>query len=165
MWVWSLGWEDPLEKEMVTHSIILASETTWTKEPGGLQPMGLQRVRHYLAIKQQQQQQIYIYIYPIGNWFTNFTTLQKCVMLHLLVKGLVCQFSKLLIFSSLFEYCRPLSVHVWNVVDFLLGIWVLEFCILLKIMTTLTYWNCFNCYFVNILSDTAVKNSSLYFFF
>ena len=45
-WVPSLGWEDPLEKEMGTHSSILAWRIPWTEEPGGLQPMGLQRVRH-----------------------------------------------------------------------------------------------------------------------
>ena len=42
----SLGWEEPLEKEMVIHSSILAWWTPWTEEPGGLQSMGLQRVRH-----------------------------------------------------------------------------------------------------------------------
>ena len=35
-WVWSLGWEDPLEKGMTTHSSILASEIPWTEEPDGL---------------------------------------------------------------------------------------------------------------------------------
>ena len=42
----SLGWEDPLEKEMATHSSIIASRIPWTEEPGRLQSMGLQRVRH-----------------------------------------------------------------------------------------------------------------------
>ena len=42
----SLGWEDPLDKEMATHSGILAWKITWTEEPGGLQSMGLQRVGH-----------------------------------------------------------------------------------------------------------------------
>ena len=41
-WVWSLGWEDTLEKEMATHSSILAWEIPWAEEPGGLQCMGLQ---------------------------------------------------------------------------------------------------------------------------
>ena len=41
-WVQSLGWEDPLEKEMATHSSILAWKISWTKEPGGLQSMGSQ---------------------------------------------------------------------------------------------------------------------------
>ena len=42
----SLGWEDPLEKEMATHSSILAWEIPWTEEPGGLWSIGSQRVRH-----------------------------------------------------------------------------------------------------------------------
>ena len=42
----SLGWEDPLEKEMATHSSILAWRIPWTENPGGLQSMGLQRLRH-----------------------------------------------------------------------------------------------------------------------
>ena len=46
MWVRSLDWEDPLEKEMATHSSILAWEMPGTEEPGGLQSMGLQRVGH-----------------------------------------------------------------------------------------------------------------------
>ena len=47
----SLGWEDPLEKEMATHSSILAWKISWTEEPGGLQSMGLQRVGHDLVTK------------------------------------------------------------------------------------------------------------------
>ena len=46
IWVWSLGWEDPLEKEMVIHSSILAWEIPWTEEPDELQSMGLQKVGH-----------------------------------------------------------------------------------------------------------------------
>ena len=45
-WVQSLGWEDPLEEEIATHSSILAWEIPWTEEPGGLQSMGSQRVGH-----------------------------------------------------------------------------------------------------------------------
>ena len=44
--VLSLGWEDPLEKRMVTQSSILAWRTAWMEEPGGLQSMGMQRVKH-----------------------------------------------------------------------------------------------------------------------
>ena len=44
--VQSLGREDPLEKEMVTHSSLLAWEIPWTEEPGRLQSVGSQRVRH-----------------------------------------------------------------------------------------------------------------------
>ena len=42
-WVQSLGWEDPLEEGMATYYSILAWEIPWTKEPGGLQSMGLQK--------------------------------------------------------------------------------------------------------------------------
>ena len=45
----SLGWEDPLEKGMAAHSIILAWRIPWTEEPGGLQSMGSQRVGHNWA--------------------------------------------------------------------------------------------------------------------
>ena len=41
-----LGWEDPLEEEIATHSSILAWEIPWTEEPGGLQSKGSQRVGH-----------------------------------------------------------------------------------------------------------------------
>ena len=45
-WVRSLGWEDPLEKEIATHSSILAWRIPWTEEPGRLQSMKSQGVRH-----------------------------------------------------------------------------------------------------------------------
>ena len=43
---WSLSWEDPLEEKMATHYRILAWKIPWTEKLGGLQSMGLQRVRH-----------------------------------------------------------------------------------------------------------------------
>ena len=51
--VQSLGLEEPLEDGMATHSRILAWETPRTEEPGGLQSMGSQRVRHDSVTKQQ----------------------------------------------------------------------------------------------------------------
>ena len=45
-WVRSLGWEDPLEKEMATHSSTLAWKIPWTEEPDGLPSMGSQRIGH-----------------------------------------------------------------------------------------------------------------------
>ena len=45
-WVQSLSQEDPLEEGMATHSSILVWRIPWTEEPGGLQSMGLQKVRH-----------------------------------------------------------------------------------------------------------------------
>ena len=52
MWVQSLGWEDPLEKEMATHSSILAWEISRTEEPDRLQSMGSQRAGYDIATKQ-----------------------------------------------------------------------------------------------------------------
>jgi len=51
--VWPLGWKDTLEEEMATHSSILAWEISWTEEIGGLQSMGLERVRHDWACMQK----------------------------------------------------------------------------------------------------------------
>ena len=48
-WVWSLGREDPLEKEMATHSSILAWEIPWTKEPDRLQSLGSQKSQTQLS--------------------------------------------------------------------------------------------------------------------
>ena len=49
MQVWSFNQQDPLEKEMATHSSVFAWKIPWTEEPGGLQSMGLQRAGHYWA--------------------------------------------------------------------------------------------------------------------
>ena len=56
--VQSLGQEDALEKETATHCNILAWKIPWTEESDSLQFMGLQRIGHNLATKQQQQQNI-----------------------------------------------------------------------------------------------------------
>ena len=58
------GWEDPLEKEMATHSSVLAWEIPWTEEPGGLQSTGWQRVRRDLVTKQQTTIWIHIHTCP-----------------------------------------------------------------------------------------------------
>ena len=52
--IWSLGQEDPLEKEKATHFSILAWRIPWTGEPGGLQSMGSQRVGGNWATKQER---------------------------------------------------------------------------------------------------------------
>ena len=63
MQVQSRDQEDPLEKEMATHSSILAWEIPWTEESGGLQYIGSQRLRHDLVTKQQQQQHFLLKYY------------------------------------------------------------------------------------------------------
>ena len=69
-WVQSLAWDDPLEKGKATHSSILAWRIPWIEEPGRLQPMRLQRVRHdwsYLA-------HVYIY-FSFGSLFLFYSIL------------------------------------------------------------------------------------------
>ena len=65
MQVWSLDREDPLEKGMATHSGVLAWRIPWTEEPGGLQSMGSQRVRHDWRDLVCTHACIYIHIYII----------------------------------------------------------------------------------------------------
>ena len=52
--LWTLGWEDPLEKAVTIHSSILAREISWTEKPGGLQSMGLKKSQIWVSTKQQQ---------------------------------------------------------------------------------------------------------------
>ena len=49
-WVRSLGWEDPLEKEMAIHSHFLAWKIPWMEEPGGLQSMGFSRQKYWSGL-------------------------------------------------------------------------------------------------------------------
>ena len=71
MQVRSLGWEDPLEKEMATRSSILAWKIPWTEEPGRLQSMGLQRVENNRAIEHA-----HIHI-PISQYLDNYNDFYK----------------------------------------------------------------------------------------
>ena len=77
--VQSLGREDLLEKEMATHSSILAWRIPWMEVPGRLQSMGLQRIGHNLVTKQQQQKQ-------------PFTYTQTHTQSHLAVRALLSDF-------------------------------------------------------------------------
>ena len=85
MQVWSLGWGEPLEKEMAIHSSILAWEIPWAEEPGGLHSMGSQRVRHNWATKHTC---LYKYIWQ-GKGETFFLIAECCKLLNLKVQ-LLC---------------------------------------------------------------------------
>ena len=88
------GSERSPEKEMATYSVILAWEIPWTEEPGGLQSMGSQRVRHNLVTKQQQQ-------ILINNCFIRWSTFSSLKMVansnfvHFAVLPLVYSFLQL----------------------------------------------------------------------
>ena len=74
----SLGWEDPLEKGMASHSSILAWRSPWTEEPGGLQSMGSQRVRHNWATIISFT---FIPFVPLGSMAYWFFSWPKCFFL------------------------------------------------------------------------------------
>ena len=84
--VWPLGWEDPLEKEMATHSSNLTWKISWMEEPGRLQPMASQRVGHEWAtslslLKMELKYFVIKYRKHIKNWelyntFVNYSAWQ-----------------------------------------------------------------------------------------
>ena len=88
-WIQSLNWEDPLEKEMATHSSILAWEIPWTEEPGRVQSMGLQRVRRDSATKQQQQNQILSYHFLLGIGKITQSFLWQCWLMYTFLKIII----------------------------------------------------------------------------
>ena len=100
-WIRSLGWEDPLEKEMATHSSILAWRIPWTEEPGRLQSIVLQRVRHDWATSLSLS-------FPLG--FTGLISLKS--------KGLSRVFSNTTVWKYQFFGAQTSSwsyshIHTW----------------------------------------------------
>ena len=90
-WVQSLGWEDPLEKEMAIHSSTIAWKIPWTEEPGSLQSMGLQRVGH--------------------NWATSLTYLR----LYLSILGHTWSFSVMNLWNSqMNQWTYKHIIFSWN---------------------------------------------------
>ena len=87
-WVWSLCWEDPLERGMATHSSILAWKIPWTEKPSGLQSMWWQSLGHNWAINTFTLSLIVKLITlcsknVIGMWFV-FGNLLRCALLYFL---------------------------------------------------------------------------------
>ena len=80
-WVWSLGWEDPLEDGMATHSSTLVWKIPWTEEPGRLQFMGLQRVGHDWVTKHSTAQETYLEKYCLFPE-TYSTTAPRCMCMN-----------------------------------------------------------------------------------
>ena len=86
-WVRSLGWEDPLEKEMATHYSVLAWRIPWIEEPGRLQSMGLQRVGHDWATSLSLHSHFIfkLSIVLLSSLFILFLNLQNDHYFHLLL--------------------------------------------------------------------------------
>ena len=81
MWVWSLGWEDPLEQGMATHSSVLAWRIPWTEEPGGLPSTGSQRVRHDWRDLARLHSSFYTYpsVIFVFESFLSFLVIEVCL--------------------------------------------------------------------------------------
>ena len=81
-WVWSLGWGDPLEKGMATHSSIFDQRIPWTEKPGRLQSMGTQRVRHGWVTNTHSLMSfgncVYLVTTPLVNVWNASITLHFC---------------------------------------------------------------------------------------
>ena len=101
-WVRFLGWEDSLEEGMATHSSTPAWRIPWTEEPGGPQSMGLQRVGHDRATKQQTL----IDLTQINESFGSLITFKMVLFIYWLrsgssfLHGLFCSFTEWGLFSS-----------------------------------------------------------------
>ena len=83
-WIQSLGWEDPLEEDMATHSSILAWRIPWTEEPGGLQPMGSQEPNMTERLSSAQHSRFMFNL--VRNFQTNFQV--GCNILKSCQKGI-----------------------------------------------------------------------------
>ena len=112
-WVQFLGWEDPLEKEMATHSSILAWKIPWTKEPGGLQSMGSRRVQHNWACTHT----IYLYLLEItlSAWALAFFHCSN------ITAGLFLYFHLFCLFSGILRERNNLQIYL---VNFTMSIWL-----------------------------------------
>ena len=119
-WVLSLDWEDPLEKEIATHSSILAWEISGTDEPDGPQSMGHKRVERDWVTKQQQP-----HISAIM-WYFYFTSLSmtisrsthvsaNCITSFFLHPLYICITSSLSIHLLMDIYMAPMSWLLWIV--------------------------------------------------
>ena len=102
-WVWSLGWEGPLEKGMATHSSILAWKNLWMKEPGRYSPWGC-RVGHNWATNTEHRDfRLMDFTIVLLHICDNFLLLAQTELLHV-IRTLICNKSMLLFVNR--EMCK-----------------------------------------------------------
>ena len=121
-WIWSLGRKDPLEKEMATHSSILAWRIPWTEEPSGLQSTGSLRVGHDWATslslstflhwrRKWQPTPVFLPGESQGRWAAVYGVTQSQTWLKLLSSSSSCKDDTLLInYSLFFLFSDPLTL-------------------------------------------------------
>ena len=114
-WVRSLGRADPLEKEMATHSSILAWRIPWTEKPGGLQSTGSQRVGHDWATELNWvifDPVLFIFLSHSANQAPNLLSLTECLCTHFLSISIDTTQASLILylhFCDISLVCDPLS--------------------------------------------------------
>ena len=114
MQIRSLVGEDPLEKAMATHSSILALWIPWTEEPGGLQSMGLQRVGHDLATKEQNKILLLLSCSVTASWLSGlwwsflYSSVYSCHHLFLISSASVRSIPFLSFIEPIFAWNVPL---------------------------------------------------------
>ena len=136
-WVRSLGQEDPLEKGMTTHSSVLARRIQWTEEPGRLQSMGLQRVRHDWTtniLSSQNFSSLNMHAFFIPSWLWTYIFFPWKSPCYDSCQILNKQNKKLLKTQSTSNFFVKHATHAQTIIHFL-DIPVLSVCLLLYAIT------------------------------
>ena len=123
-WVWSLGWEDPLEKEMATHSSIPAWKIPWTQEPCGLQSLGSQSQTRLKRLSMKKIQEV-------GAEYKNFSFIYY-ITAHKSLQNQCMLSYHLFVFCSLFffSWISMCNLSKWNN----LSLYTLELSIILLML-------------------------------
>ena len=124
-WVRSLGWEDPLEEDMATHSRILAWRMPWTEEPGGLQSIGSQRIGHDWSNLTSRQPCVRVTAAPV---FTNVL-----IIISILAILVGMQWYCIVILICIFLITSEAEhhfVYYWPFESFLFVKWLFQACCL-----------------------------------
>ena len=109
-WVRSLGWEDPLEKGMATHSGILAWRISWTEEPGGLQSMGSERVIQDWVITHTLDTFIWLPAYhQLASY--NYHEVTQLSFLLVVITFKICSLSNFQVYSTMLTIITMLYIR------------------------------------------------------
>ena len=124
-WIRSLGPEDPLEKEMATHISILTWKIPGTEEPGGLQPMGLQRVRHDSARMHSREvleaRSMLLEVSPLGMKHSESGGKGSLVQSHSTTVTVLCHSALLYLQPMSFRLHSTTCMRLWVLLSVILG--------------------------------------------
>ena len=164
-WVLSLGWEDPLEKEMATHSSTLAWKILWTEEPGRLQSTGSQKVGHNWATSLHFIDTFalvrHVLSYLLHSVFSCFHPLfiwNLCLCLMREIEGIIFFCPN----DYPFSQYRLFKMHFWlNDLRYYLH-YILNFCVYLGLFLDLPFYS-FDLFVHSIASNTVLTIQASYY--